>query len=370
MFKPKNIFFCIILFFCCITSVFGQNFTDNLYIETKYQYGFILPHHSFFYYFNDKHPYAVNVEIGKRLTGTKEWQQLYRYPLFGYGVYYCDLGNKQYFGKATAFYGFINIPVISKNKFSFNYTIAGGFSYLSKSFSVAGNYYNLAIGSHENVYVNLGMDTKINLTKKILFETGFGITHYSNGALSKPNTGINVITANCGIIYNINTTGLNRFEVKEHKPYFDYFVIYSAGIRENSPPVGKKWFASSLSLNIDRAFWRKRSLGAGIDIFYDNSIISRLETEDSIFNNMLIDNFRTGLHLSHDLIFGKTSITMQTGFYIISKYKRDGNIYSRFGIRYKLNNHWILNLSLKTHFAKADFIEWGFGYRFSGNLKQ
>lgn len=357
----------IVLILLCMfygKTVFSQKFTDNLQIETKGQYGFILPHHSFFYYFTEHHPYAFNIEVSKRLTGKKEWQQLYRYPIFGYGIYYCELGNKQYFGQVGAAYGFINIPIITKPKFSFNYNIAGGFSYLTKSFDVYDNYYNLAIGSPGNVYVNLAFDTKFKLSEHFIFETGIGITHYSNGAVAKPNTGINVVTAQSGIIYNFNTTNYTKTEIQSHVPYFEYSVIYGAGIRENSPPVGKKWFASSFSINAERAFWRKRKFGIGFDVFYDNSIYSELESSDSLADNSKMDNFRNGIHFSHDLIIGKTSITMQTGTYIIAKYRREGNIYSRFGIKHKINEHWFANLSLKTHFAKADYIEWGLGYCF------
>jgi hypothetical protein len=38
--------------------------------------------------------------------------------------------------------------------------------------------------------------------------------------------------------------------------------------------------------------------------------------------------------------------------------------YNRFGLRYRINSNWFAQLTLKTHFAKADFGEWGFGYAF------
>jgi len=353
-----------VLLICFSLNIYSQNITNNLQVEVKGQYGFILPHHSFFKFFNDKHPYAFNIETSKRLTGKKEWEQLYRYPAFGYGLYYCNLGNKKYFGEAYAIYGFINIPIIKKNEFSFNYTLAGGYSYLSKSFDIYDNYYNLAIGSPGNVYVNLALDTKWQLFENIIFDIGFGITHYSNGAVAKPNTGINVVTAHTGLIYKFNSTNYIKNEIQAHKKYYEYSVIYGAGIRENAPPIGDKYFASSISFNSERGFWRKRKLGLGLDIFYDNSIITRLAEEDSIFNTNELDNFRSGIHFSHDLIFGKTSITMQIGTYFYDKYKNDGPIYNRFGIKHKLNKHWFANLALKTHFAKADFIECGFGYYF------
>jgi hypothetical protein len=37
--------------------------------------------------------------------------------------------------------------------------------------------------------------------------------------------------------------------------------------------------------------------------------------------------------------------------------------FHRIGSRYALNDKFILNLSLKTHFAVADFVEFGIAYK-------
>jgi hypothetical protein len=71
---------------------------------------------------------------------------------------------------------------------------------------------------------------------------------------------------------------------------------------------------------------------------------------------------RPGIHIGHQLEFSKLTVATQIGYYIYAKDKSDGPIYSRFALRYKLNSKLLLNLALKTHYAKADFIEWGVGY--------
>ena len=42
----------------------------------------------------------------------------------------------------------------------------------------------------------------------------------------------------------------------------------------------------------------------------------------------------------------------------------DGWFYSRATMKYALNRHIFISLGLKTHLQKAEFIEWGLGYRF------
>ena len=55
---------------------------------------------------------------------------------------------------------------------------------------------------------------------------------------------------------------------------------------------------------------------------------------------------------------------MQTGVYFFTKAKDDGLIYSRVGLRAKVYKNLTASLTLKTHFFKADVIEWGVGYCF------
>ncbi len=75
------------------------------------------------------------------------------------------------------------------------------------------------------------------------------------------------------------------------------------------------------------------------------------------------DSFYSGVHVSYDLIFGKTSFTIQTGVYLWQRAKDFQPIYHRFGLKYRFSEHWMANLTLKTFWAAADFAEWGIGYR-------
>jgi hypothetical protein len=63
------------------------------------------------------------------------------------------------------------------------------------------------------------------------------------------------------------------------------------------------------------------------------------------------------------MIFGDVSFTIQWGYYLFVRWNDDGDFYHRFGLKYYFNDHFIANLTIKTHFSKADFIEWGIGYR-------
>ena len=44
------------------------------------------------------------------------------------------------------------------------------------------------------------------------------------------------------------------------------------------------------------------------------------------------------------------------------RYDMDNELYHRVGMRYQFDNGLLLNMVLKTHWAKADYVEYGIGY--------
>jgi hypothetical protein len=51
------------------------------------------------------------------------------------------------------------------------------------------------------------------------------------------------------------------------------------------------------------------------------------------------------------------------GLYLVDPYEEDGVLYNRLGLRYYFNSRFIANLSLMAHYAKAEYAEFGLGYR-------
>jgi hypothetical protein len=332
------------------------------------RYGFIIPHHSSLVYLIEDHAKAWDVNVSYFTKGDKLWQQYYRIPELGLGFYHANLGNPEYLGKANALYGFIRIPIVYKNVFHFNYSLGGGIAFLNNPFNVETNIYDIAIGSKANAFIDLGLSLEIKIVKSLLFTTGLQFTHYSNGAWKVPNLGLNIPAASAGLkYYPGNYQQPDKKNYKELKAAFarkyEFWLSYSGGIRENPPPNGRKFYVSAFCFNAEKQFTPRRKFGTGLDIFYDSSIRARLRNDSTALNESY--NFRSGIHISHDVIFNKVSFTMQAGAYFYTKEtKGDGYIYSRFGFRVKITKHLATILTLKTHFFKADVIEWGLGYYF------
>jgi len=319
-------------------------------------------------YLIESHVKAWNITINYKTNGAKEWQTIYRNPELGIGYYHANLGNSTYLGNSDAVYGFIDIPITTNKLIYLSYNIGVGVALLSKHFSTTENIYNFAIGSGANAYIDFGIKYNLQISKNLKLNNAIQYTHFSNGAWRKPNLGFNIPSILIGLNYNfIKSNKYNSNNISEIKNNFksnyEYEIGIATGVRENAPPNGEKFYPISLIMQADKKITIKRKIGAGIDIYYDKSLKDRIIADSISFKQ--IYNLRSGMHISHDLCFNNVSITMQAGMYFFTKAKDDGLIYSKIGLRAKFYKNFTALVLLKTHFVKADVIEWGIGYRLS-----
>jgi len=125
----------------------AQLFKQNNYnIEANFHYGtFLKPQPSMGYLIKGHIP-AFDLKFSKSTTGDKLWEQLYRYPETGFGLYFADFRNPQIIGNGFSVYQYIDIPIITSNIFCFSYNLSYGLAYISKKFDADNNFYNIAIG--------------------------------------------------------------------------------------------------------------------------------------------------------------------------------------------------------------------------------
>jgi len=349
------------------SSIVAQNneqaFYNNLIIGTKVHYGFVISHHKYMEHLTNSHFPAFEINFNKQTYGNKLWQQLYHYPVIGIGYWHSDLGNSTILGKADAIFPYINFILKRQSNFTMNFRFGLGFGWLNERFARFENYKNIAISSHLNGYVNLNYKLEWEFNR-FFFSTGIGLMHLSNCAYKMPDLGINVGTVNLGVSYKIDNSKreLIKKDLAPVKKLSEFYTIVSYGIKEIYPPCGKKYSEYNISLNYSKILSHKNKILAGIDLFYDESNIEILK-RDSIDIKNKYSIIKPGVNVGYGLFFSKTSFIIQTGVYIYAKEKSDGLFYHRFALRHDISKHFIINLSLKTHFARADCMEFGIGYR-------
>lgn len=333
-------------------------------VSANYHYGFIIAHRDLIVPFQKDHVNGFEFSISKPTNGKKVWQQVYNYPSIGLKYLYFDLGNEEQLGYGQAVVPYFDFRLFNTENSEFRLIYGWGMGYIEKPFNLETNYKNLAIGSHLNAAIHLAADLKVKLFRQTILTGGLNLTHFSNGTIVTPNLGINVATVKAGITYYIGKG--KPFKRDSLPPFVKQYrnTIYLAGgVKQIYPVEGPEFNVFALSAARLKQFTRKSALGLALDLHYDNSLVHRTES-DSVDAGAFKNGVRAGLSVSYELIFSDFSLTLQMGGYFYNQLKSDGNIYQRLGLRYQFYKNYFACFHLKSHWAKADFFEWGLGIRF------
>jgi hypothetical protein len=333
--------------------------------EFAFHSGMIMPHVPSIDYTINDYTSGLDIRLFHTTRGNHGWQHLYHFPRVGLGYYHGSLGNEQIYGKAHSLYGFFEAPLLTwQNTAALHYRMAAGLSYVTKTFDPRRNLYNIAIGSHLNLHYNLSLLSLIRLSERYQLMMGMGLTHLSNGKIDSPNKGLNLISGTVGIRRSLYQP------VKEELPHQNdsrlfknqFSLIWSHGLKDHNRFKPAVYYISSLNISYERQYAEMAKAGVGFDAFFNPSLKNHQSQppENNLANPAL---YRLGMHVSHDIVVGNFSLTLQLGRYFYNKIFYITDFYNRVGLRYYSNQHWIYNVSLKSHNANAEFIEFGLGYR-------
>jgi hypothetical protein len=367
MLKPLRLILTFLLIYISINSKAQDCPTKDFIISGQGHYGYIISHRNNMSHLIKGHIYGAELNYIFRTAGTKEWQEIHRYPELGFCALHLYLANPEQLGTLEALYPYTNIRLNKlKRSWKLNLRIGVGLAVVTKPFNRLTNYKNNAIGSYLNGFVNLRLSYAIMLSKAWRLDAGVGLSHASNGAIATPNLGLNMATVNLGIGYVVGCKDLvccKRDTISKCKKNWVPMVIAAVGIRELEQPDGPKYFAFGAQFNIYKTLNYKNRLGSGIEMAY-NSATKKYYADDSIFNTNFLDVATIGAKVSYEFTFDRLSIPVDFGYYIYKKQPALGSMFHRVGLRYMINKHLMANVTLLTHWARADYFEWGLGYCF------
>ncbi len=311
----------------------------------------------------DRHFPAVEINLLNQTPGNKAWHNIYKFPQYGLNLWYSDLGANPYTGKALLLVPFINFPLKRYNNSSLYLYVGTGLAYLSKTFNVKENYQNIAISTHFNAAIRLNLKYVYSL-KKTDLSLGLGLTHISNGAFKKPNLGYNIPTINLGIAYSELS---KRKFLKRQIPLFtrnnNFSILFNYSNKALYPPGWKSYSAYNIQAGYLYSATLKSSLGINAELIYDRSEYEMCKRSGDTLKSEFA-TIKPAFSFAYCLKIEKLELQFHLGTYLWSKYKEEGYIYTRLVIRYKLTNKFFTNLSLRSHYFKADATEIGVGYNF------
>ncbi len=348
----------------------------NLLFEPRINYGFLIAHHTEMEIYNSHFP-SVEFSIAQATYGRRQWESFYNYPVIGLSYWNAWLGNSQDLGQAHALFPFISFPIAKRDKHEFNLRLGAGLAYLTKKFDRLTNYKYNAIGSHINAAVNLQLEYRWKPLHHLQVSTGFQLMHFSNGSIKTPNYGLNIPSVTAGAAFRINKENsyikrrirpsLTMYEF-DGRDYIDVKIGSIFAVKELGDTDGERFYVYSGFVSALKSLSYKHRIGFCFDISWDGSdarLISRTNTEP--YHKIALT--KPGLSAAYELVLARTSFEFNVGFYLGGKDKSEGMSYYKMGIHYLINKNIFANLTLKTHFARADYVGVGIGYRFKWGYK-
>jgi hypothetical protein len=341
-----------------------SRFSDNLSLSFNYHYGFLLPEYSNLIYLAKAPLQSASLNLSKKTSGKNDWENLYHFPEYGLSLLYSTLGNDQVNGREIALFPFFRLNIVSGKKLCFYNETGLGLAYVTKRFDLENNYLNVAIGSHLNIHLNFKLGLNCKVTPRVQWNTGVSFDHFSNSNTKEPNLGLNYVTAFTGLQYRVgNELPQQERKLSPHEKRFHYEFVYSAGGKYPRAVGSKMYFTSSATFEIKWAPLKALHFGIGPDLFYDTSTEAEMLTIE-LRNFRKAYNYRSGIHVSQELIYNKFSVILQEGFYLLLTDHVDKNVmYNRGIIRYRFSDGFFVQLAMKSHLQILDYPEIGLGIR-------
>jgi hypothetical protein len=344
---------------------YGQSIQkDNWSVSGRFKLGFLAAHRGTMGHLSREHLYAGEISIFKQLR-SKPWSKSYNNPFAGFTLYGSNLGNEKVLGYGFGAYSFIEIPFRASERFIVSPKVGAGIGFVTKVFNQQSNPKNTAVSSYVNALINLGIHAKLFFKQRNSISLGIDLTHFSNGSSKVPNLGLNMPFVSLAYAYQF--TNFSQVESKEtfqRVPFFknwSYSIIGIVSEKQIFPTGGKRYPVFAISNFIYKQFRPKVGMEIALDIISKQSIFA--------YRTYIPKNqwriLQIGAYLGYNLPLDRFRFVLGMGVYLKDRYDQDNELYHRVGMRYQFDNGLLLNLVLKSHWAKADYVEYGIGYTFN-----
>ncbi len=368
----KKLVYLIFLYSCfCIaqeTTAKKQQSTKAATIDVNYFSGNIARHNDDILHLITGRPEGFIVSYNQKTFGYDDWSQFYNYPDYGVSLSYQNLKN-EFLGENVALYAHYNFYFLKRN---IVFRIGQGIAYTTNPYDKVTNFRNIAFGSRlmSSTYLMLNYK-KENLFKRFGVQAGLSFIHYSNANVKAPNTSINTLAFNVGVNYNLDDTSLIAYQENEQTESFaapiKFNFVLRAGINESDAIGSGQYGFTVLSAYADKRLGRKSALQLGTEVFFSNFLKEWIRYRSIAFPDGEVqgdeDYKRVGVFVGHELFINKLSVITQLGYYVYYPVDFEGQTYIRIGMKRYFGKKWFAALSLKSHAAKAEAVEFGIGIR-------
>lgn len=357
-----------LVFFISASFVFSQEKNKDFFVDANYFYGTLLRHNKDISHLVNAHPDGFILGFNRKTYGAKRWQQEYNYPDWGFSFVHQN-ANYGVLGKNYGLYGHFNFYFLKRNLF---FRIGQGIAYNTNPFDLDTNFKNNAYGTRllSTTYLMLNYN-KQNIFKNVGVQAGVALVHYSNGNFKAPNSSTNAFTLNVGLQYSVtderNPEYISDSLPKKISEPIKFNFVLRGGLNESDYlNLGQHPFFV-VSAFADKRLSYKSTLQLGADFFYLPFLKKEIEYLSIAFPSMGVegdeDFKRVGVFAGHELHINKLAVVSQAGYYVYYPYDFEGRTYFRVGLKYYFAEKLFSTITLKSHGAKVEGVEFGVGIR-------
>ena len=365
-----NKYLIYMLFFMIAVKGLSQDEKKDIFsFGAGYFYGNIYEHNPDISHLIKGHPTGLFLMFNKKTFGLKEWEKKYNYPDWGLSLSYQNLKNTV-LGDNYSMYGHYSFYFLKRN---LQLSLGTGLAYNTNPYNGDFNFSNNAYGSKilSSSFIKINY-IKENIWNGLGFQAGILFLHYSNGNVKAPNTSTNSLLLNAGLNYQLDYKSTPTYHTEKDSVNYServkFNLVYRFGWNQ-SDLIG----SDTYPLYVFSAFADKRlnyynTLQLGADVFISKYLEEFIKYRAIAYPEFELsgdeDYKRVGVFIGHELRINRNAISSQIGYYVYYPYEFSERIYLRFGLkRYLYKDKLFAVISLKSHFAQAEAIEFGFGVR-------
>lgn len=356
--------FCL---FC--VSAFAQDEDPNLFtLDANVFYGTILEHNPDIAHLITSHPTGLILGYSKKTYGYNHWESRYNYPDWGFSFVYQNMRNET-LGENYGLYAHYNFYFFKRH---LNFRLGQGIAYTTNPYDKVTNFRNNAYGSDllSSTYLMLNYK-KENIFKGFGLQAGISVVHYSNANFRAPNTSTNTFAFNVGTNYVFDYENEPEYipssEEKTFKEKIKYNLAFRTGVNESDIIGIGQYPFYIVSAYADKRLNRKSAIQFGADIFFSKFLEELINFYSVAFPERNIsadtDWKRVGVFVGHELFINRISFITQLGYYVYYPYDFEGQVYNRIGLKRYFGDKIFGAITLKSHGAKAEAVEFGIGIR-------
>lgn len=363
----RKVIYIVLSYLTCFAfSVKAQEneyYKNQTHISATGLVGKIIPHSDTLKPLTNGFMRGMRFSLSQKVDGTKAWHRLHKMPYVGLSFIYIYLGDNNVLGNAWGIQPSIAYQIVKFQNLAIKANFGLGLAYITQKYSPR-NPANVAISTSINYWATANLVATIKLSEQFSTVAGIETNHFSNGAIKKPNYGLNTLGLSFGVTYRIDGKEVCDKNPQpagfERKPHINLYL--GTGIKETGPAGGKKYYPVSLSIEYLMPRAQGYPLMAGLDIMFDKSAQFHIELSGNHYSPVN-DDFQVGLKTGLLIPFDRLAFYGQLGVYLYNPNPRLPILYQKVGVRYLITAKVQLQLELKTHLNNADHV--GLGYIFT-----